>query len=705
MKLNLLRQKAFTLAAVILIAVSAARQLARADNAEPFDVPLTVIEAANVDRVSDPVSIGVPFPAGLLTATDDIAVFDPTGKPIPAQFRELERWREFGVDRTIKWLLVTFLVDVHAGERPVYHIRRGNNPAPAANARPVESLKPFQLVLTDPEGRTIDDSELEITREVVESGPVRACVKFEAPSSHRSFGFIAWIYTYAGLSRTDASVVLKNTPNDPQGPFYFKNFSVVASFADRADADSFLLGGEPGHAIAGKLAADDAAFLYQDSDGTDHWQKLGIGTSWASAFVLDNSKERTLASKGIPQFRGYRVNAHGKQLDSGNQALGWCARRRSAFDNAGRPALLLQLPGGCGGSIGEVDRAFVAQILERPRRPALARRLAAQTPRSHVAGSKRQIGGTRDEIALAFDMPLVAHAGYEWYQRTGAAGYLDPGSAKPSGEFKFEPGWVTFGGDPDRIRRRYHEQTMHPFLEVADPWRAYYLAVAAGHSAGMTPVYLDDYQYPRDANAISVKQYCTAARPAGKYLPDTGHHGFKPWNMAHFTCQELFDDYRLFGDPLALEAIRDVATYQQFYVDHRKRGGGLVAGTRSDGLPLKNLAEAYRITGDERIFESLRSLAIVSWKQVDKKRGNYGVMKIWESGKESVEKPFMMSQVMDGLKEYYDLTHDERAADQMLGMTNFILRESFCGPDGVHVCRQARRRRSAAEVSRGKRAQ
>jgi hypothetical protein len=57
-------------------------------------------------------------------------------------------------------------------------------------------------------------------------------------------------------------------------------------------------------------------------------------------------------------------------------------------------------------------------------------------------------------------------------------------------------------------------------------------------------------------------------------------------------------------------------------------------------------------------------------------------MKEWEKGKEPVEKPFMMSQVMDGLREYYDLSHDERTADLILGMTDFILRESYCGPGG-----------------------
>lgn len=655
-----------------------------ADN-EAFDVTLSVLEAANVDRTHDPVSMGVPFPVGMLPDTDGIAVYDPAGKPVPAQFRVLEIWREYGAPQTIKWLLVTFLADVPAAQRSDYHLKPGKNPAPSEPAKPVEGLAPLQLVLTNPDGEEIDDSKLSISREVVETGPVRSCVKFEAPSSHKTFGFIAWVYTYAGLPRTDATIVLKNTPNEPQGPMYFEDFSVVVAPPEMTKTREFCIGAEPGNTAIGELLDGEEVHLYQDSDGTDRWQRLGTVRDFTSAFVLDNTKERALASQGLPEFRGYRVSTGKTQIGQGDFALGWSA----LFDKRQMATLSMRHFFYNYPAAAEVQPGkLIARLLPKywQGHGGLHWLDDAQRKRYDVSFQMTDdpSASRGDQIALAFDMPLVAYAGRDWYEKTRAAGHLaESQGATTGGDFKFDPGWVTFGGDtPDRIRRRYHEQTMRPFLETGDPWRAYHLMVGAEHSSAMTPIYLDDYQYPRDRDVFSVKQYCTVARPAGQYRAYTGHHGFKPWNMAHFTCQELFDAWRLFGDPLALEAIQDITVYQQFYADHRKAGGGAVAGTRSDGLPLKNMCEAYRITGDPQILKSLETLVSVAWRQVNKARGNYGVMPTWEKGKEPVEKPFMMSQVMDGLREYYDLTHDEGTADLLLGMTDFILRESYCGSAG-----------------------
>ena len=67
------------------------------------------------------------------------------------------------------------------------------------------------------------------------------------------FGFIAWIYAYAGQQRWDMTLVLKNTPNEMQGPLYFKDFSVVWEPAEIAGAGDFLLGGQWGKATAGRI--------------------------------------------------------------------------------------------------------------------------------------------------------------------------------------------------------------------------------------------------------------------------------------------------------------------------------------------------------------------------------------------------------------------------------------------------------------------
>ena len=103
----------------------------------------------------------------------------------------------------------------------------------------------------------------------------------------------------------------------------------------------------------------------------------------------------------------------------------------------------------------------------------------------------------------------------------------------------------------------------------------------------------------------------------------------------------------------------------------------LLSGTRSDGHPMYNLAEAYRLTGNRSFLESLDAMADVAWNQVDKDRGHYGVMEQWEGGRDNHEKPFMMGQVMDGLREYWKLTGCARTRDLVLGMHDFIQAEAL----------------------------
>ncbi|MGQ9662465.1 MAG: hypothetical protein ACUVWX_09045 [Kiritimatiellia bacterium] len=98
-----------------------------------FDIPLTVWDVAGVERKQEICSTGVPLPCGLLKEPEDIAVFDAAGKPVPAQFTVLERWRDAGEGRgdlSIRWLLVTFLADVPAGGKSEYRLARGTNPLP-----------------------------------------------------------------------------------------------------------------------------------------------------------------------------------------------------------------------------------------------------------------------------------------------------------------------------------------------------------------------------------------------------------------------------------------------------------------------------------------------------------------------------------------------------------------------------------------------
>src|SRR6516164_8751796 len=57
--------------------------------------------------ISHPVSLGIPFPKGMLDSTDAITLADARGRVVPLQTAPLARWS----DGSIKWALLDFLLD------------------------------------------------------------------------------------------------------------------------------------------------------------------------------------------------------------------------------------------------------------------------------------------------------------------------------------------------------------------------------------------------------------------------------------------------------------------------------------------------------------------------------------------------------------------------------------------------------------------
>ena len=255
--------------------------------------------------------------------------------------------------------------------------------------------------------------------------------------------------------------------------------------------------------------------------------------------------------------------------------------------------------------------------------------------------------------------------------------------------------WTVFPrARPNLFRFYYSGGSMNAYALTGVNPAAYYLFAFARMSSGMVPMWVDGYQYPADVKALIHSQYCYPLRdpyPMKGYRADTGHHGWMPWNYSHFFCSELFDSWRLLGDPLAFESVKHLGAYCQAYVDYREgpkwqdnvpgiapsgaawEGGGSPnagGGARGEGCAMHNMCEAYRITGDPSILASLRRLAAVSWRQIDKTRGT-----VCNASVGLAEDPSMMGQMMDGLLSYYDITHDETAADQICGMLDWVIAE------------------------------
>ncbi|MCG3180202.1 MAG: hypothetical protein BIFFINMI_02559 [Phycisphaerae bacterium] len=100
-----------------------------------LNLPLYVHDDANVVWNAGPVTSGVALPPGLVTDLSKLRVVDAAGKPIPAQFRALERyWTR--PDKSVRWLLVDFPADVFESESATVYLRDdGQGAAPATSLK------------------------------------------------------------------------------------------------------------------------------------------------------------------------------------------------------------------------------------------------------------------------------------------------------------------------------------------------------------------------------------------------------------------------------------------------------------------------------------------------------------------------------------------------------------------------------------------
>ena len=163
--------KLFTLCALLVLSCSAAsdppekraaershppedrRILDAIDPAISRRIDLTVRETAGVARQGEVATTGIPLPRGLgVRDLRRLAVVDPGGRSVPAQFRVLARWNAGLKEESapVQWLLVSFPAAVPAHGRAVYTLvtdgSAGANPAPP---RPLTIRKDGSQVVVD----------------------------------------------------------------------------------------------------------------------------------------------------------------------------------------------------------------------------------------------------------------------------------------------------------------------------------------------------------------------------------------------------------------------------------------------------------------------------------------------------------------------------------------------------------------------------
>lgn len=92
-----------------------------------FSVPLEIRDNSGVARRAWPVTTGVPLPPGIVQDVAKLRLVNDAGHEVPSQIAELNRY--FAGDRSLRWVLVDFQVDVPANGKVIVHL---TNDRPAA---------------------------------------------------------------------------------------------------------------------------------------------------------------------------------------------------------------------------------------------------------------------------------------------------------------------------------------------------------------------------------------------------------------------------------------------------------------------------------------------------------------------------------------------------------------------------------------------
>ncbi len=308
-------------------------------------------EHDGIDRHHAPVTVGVPFPKGMLGDTANLSLRDAEGNPVPLQTQPLARWS----DNSLKWLLLDFQANISAksvsqlelmlndaqnisDENSCITVKSNSegfvvDTAAAAFFVSSKIFKPFDrvavrgeeisdarksgIVLTDESGAKYEPL---IDRIFLETqGPLRTTLKAEGKfrrldnsTSFASFFARISFFANSAVSRIEFTVLNPKAAIHPgglwdlgdPGSIFFKDLSVHAALNTRKNKTIVLTGGQMPPLNSQFSILNSQFSIYQASSGGGHWN---------SRNHVNRNGEITTS------FKGYRIFSDGKMIQEGTR--------------------------------------------------------------------------------------------------------------------------------------------------------------------------------------------------------------------------------------------------------------------------------------------------------------------------------------------------------------------------------------------------
>lgn len=312
-------------------------------------VPLTAIiieETHGIDRMNEPVTVGIPFPKGLLYQSSKLVLHDARYALVPLQTRELAKWP----DNSLKWVLLDFQASVEAksirefelikdesgtvsGRKSYISVEENQNyffidTKAASFFVNTGIFKPFDRVVVDgkeildiqkskavlkDEAGTVYEPIIEgMSRET--QGPLRITLKaegrFKSQSGSEFASFSARLSFFANspLVRIEFTLLNPRAAKHPgglwdlgdPGSVFFKDFSLHAALNTYQQPTEISWTTRRGAYNSQRMSRK--LLIYQDSSG---------GKNWNSRNHMNRDREIKNA------FRGYQVYSDGELVEKG----------------------------------------------------------------------------------------------------------------------------------------------------------------------------------------------------------------------------------------------------------------------------------------------------------------------------------------------------------------------------------------------------